>query len=416
MSDYPKNKLTGRLDRKFFGNSRDYYNLIMNRLFDTNEIANADPEEEKTAFILDGIDNNSNNQSKKSQKTLAIVNIEGQKYVELMIRFHGNRRNPSDILMDPTIETNPVVALDLAQRHPKAYIDLNLYLENNCSYRTFIKVIKANGDYYVTKILPSLQQIKQKGLDVKNPDFADADFLFGKGVPTTQNPIKLNKNKPGNKKKIDGTVFPMPIGKGCSSILGVRPRPPTDKDKAKGTTGKLSWHAGIDVAGPTGDPIYTILNGTVDYIKKTETGGGGKQITIDHGRVKRIDGTEVRMWTVYMHCSGFPSDLKRGKQVVTGDQIAFCGMTGQDKDGKSTSTGPHLHLEVRFGNKQYSDFSNRADPLWLFGWVDHGMKIFKGKRNNPKLWKSRVQDKISKDANWDGKMPKPPDLKKVKDW
>lgn len=36
--------------------------------------------------------------------------------------------------------------------------------------------------------------------------------------------------------------------------------------------------------------------------------------------------------------------------VYQGQQIGLVGSTGRNKDGKSSSTGPHLHFEIREDN------------------------------------------------------------------
>lgn len=90
-----------------------------------------------------------------------------------------------------------------------------------------------------------------------------------------------------------------------------------------------SVHTGLDFAGPTGTPIYSIANGVV-----TETGYAGAYgnrtvVTLD-------DGTEI--W--YCHQSSV--GVSTGERVTQGEQIGEIGSTGH-------TTGPHLHLEVRPG-------------------------------------------------------------------
>lgn len=86
-------------------------------------------------------------------------------------------------------------------------------------------------------------------------------------------------------------------------------------------------HTGIDFSAPKGTPIYATGDGTVVEVK-TEFGGYGKSVTIDHGF-----GFETR----YGHMNEF--NVRRGQKVKRGDQIGTVGNTG-------SSTAPHVHYEV----------------------------------------------------------------------
>jgi murein DD-endopeptidase MepM/ murein hydrolase activator NlpD len=61
--------------------------------------------------------------------------------------------------------------------------------------------------------------------------------------------------------------------------------------------------------------------------------GYGNVVEIDHGN---------GLVTRYAHMSGFTTVV--GKQVQPGEQIGRIGSTGR-------STGPHLHFEVRVGDR-----------------------------------------------------------------
>ncbi|SAK92932.1 peptidase M23B [Caballeronia fortuita] len=91
-------------------------------------------------------------------------------------------------------------------------------------------------------------------------------------------------------------------------------------------TGRLSFHPGIDFAGPTGTPILASAGGRV--IAAGERNGYGNAIDIRHG-----DGLVTR----YGHASRIL--VKVGDYVMPGQVIAEVGSTGR-------STGPHLHFEV----------------------------------------------------------------------
>ena len=65
-------------------------------------------------------------------------------------------------------------------------------------------------------------------------------------------------------------------------------------------------------------------------------GGYGKYIRIRHNNEYK---------TAYAHLSGFKKGMLKGKRVNQGDIIGYVGNTGK-------STGPHLHYEIIFQNKQ----------------------------------------------------------------
>jgi murein DD-endopeptidase MepM/ murein hydrolase activator NlpD len=93
-----------------------------------------------------------------------------------------------------------------------------------------------------------------------------------------------------------------------------------------------SMHAGIDLAGPVGTPIYATADGTV-LRSGWNNGGYGNLIEIDHGR---------GITTRYAHLSGMT--VREGERVTRGQMIGRMGSTGR-------STGSHLHYEVRIDNR-----------------------------------------------------------------
>ncbi|ANS73400.1 hypothetical protein AWM70_01375 [Paenibacillus yonginensis] len=91
-------------------------------------------------------------------------------------------------------------------------------------------------------------------------------------------------------------------------------------------TGKSAFHAGIDIAGNTGDPVYAAAAGTVTSVQRD--GSRGNFVVIRHS-----NGLE----TWYMHLSS--SLVKQGDSILKGQTIGKLGSTGR-------STGPHLHFQV----------------------------------------------------------------------
>ncbi len=92
-------------------------------------------------------------------------------------------------------------------------------------------------------------------------------------------------------------------------------------------TGKTQFHEGIDIAAQIGTPVVTPADGVV--IKAGFEAGYGNMVELSHG---------YGLKTVFGHNSRI--NVKLGQHVKRGDIIAYSGNTG-------SSTGPHVHYEVR---------------------------------------------------------------------
>ena len=87
---------------------------------------------------------------------------------------------------------------------------------------------------------------------------------------------------------------------------------------------------GVDLAAPTGTPIYASAEGTVIVARSSGYNGGyGSYMVISHP-----NGTQ----TLYAHASKV--SVSQGDTVVKGEIIGLVGNTGK-------STGPHVHFEIR---------------------------------------------------------------------
>lgn len=91
--------------------------------------------------------------------------------------------------------------------------------------------------------------------------------------------------------------------------------------------GTAAMHAGVDIPGPVGTPVYATADGYVDRAERS--GGYGNLVELDHGK-----GIQTR----YGHLSKIL--VAPFTRVKRGQLIALMGSTGR-------STGPHLHYEVR---------------------------------------------------------------------
>jgi murein DD-endopeptidase MepM/ murein hydrolase activator NlpD len=91
-------------------------------------------------------------------------------------------------------------------------------------------------------------------------------------------------------------------------------------------TGGDDYHAGLDIAGERGQPVYATASGVVKQLGRQ--GAYGNLVTIDHGF-----GLESR----YGHLLDYA--VEKGAKVKRGDIIGRVGNTGR-------ATGYHLHYEV----------------------------------------------------------------------
>lgn len=91
--------------------------------------------------------------------------------------------------------------------------------------------------------------------------------------------------------------------------------------------GTAAMHAGVDIPGPTGTPIYATADGIVSHAGRR--GGYGNLVEVNHGK-----GIATR----YGHLSRIL--VADNTRVTRGQLIGLMGSTGR-------STGPHLHYEVR---------------------------------------------------------------------
>lgn len=88
------------------------------------------------------------------------------------------------------------------------------------------------------------------------------------------------------------------------------------------------FHYGVDLAMPTGEPIYAAFDGTVRFSNYNSSYGHLIIIRHDNG-----------LETYYAHLS--KRHVAPGMRVKAGELIGLCGNTGR-------SRGSHLHFEIRY--------------------------------------------------------------------
>lgn len=88
------------------------------------------------------------------------------------------------------------------------------------------------------------------------------------------------------------------------------------------------FHAGLDLAAPTGTPVRAAATAVVTAVRADAT-GYGRHAVLDHGG---------GLTSLYGHLDSIA--VRAGDLVLAGQPIGAVGSTGN-------STGPHLHFELR---------------------------------------------------------------------
>ena len=158
------------------------------------------------------------------------------------------------------------------------------------------KPVRAEKGRSLTEGDPRFRQLfaSWRSLDTKGP-----------GAPVEQPVISIPSRMP-----LSGFRMTSDYGMRTHPVLGRRKR-----------------HKGVDLAAPTGTPVYATADGMIGRAEYSRS--YGLVIYADHGA-----GLETR----YAHLSKLA--VAEGERVRKGDLIGYVGSTGR-------STGPHLHYEVR---------------------------------------------------------------------
>ena len=163
----------------------------------------------------------------------------------------------------------------------------------------------------------ALGDIEYASISIKNNNLEYFKFLTDEGFVDYFNKEGKNVKKSILKTPLDGAKL--------SSSFGMRKHP---------ISGFNKMHKGIDFAAPKGTPVYAGGNGVIEVA--TVNGGYGKYIRIRHNNEYK---------TAYAHLNGFKKGISKGVRVSQGEIIGYVGNTGK-------STGPHLHYEIIYQDKQ----------------------------------------------------------------
>lgn len=112
-------------------------------------------------------------------------------------------------------------------------------------------------------------------------------------------------------------AFVWPVAGRLSSLFGLRQHP---------LLGYMRMHSGVDIAAPTGTPIFAAADGSVTMAGRS--GGHGNHVRVAHNS---------SLTTAYSHLSVIA--VSSGAFVRRGQLIGWVGSSG-------LATGPHLHYEV----------------------------------------------------------------------
>ncbi len=121
-------------------------------------------------------------------------------------------------------------------------------------------------------------------------------------------------------------------------------------------TKKADFHKGLDLAAPTGTPVYASADGVVTFAGRYPLRQSvawwrfGNVVVINHAD---------KFITIYGHCDSVR--VRAGQQVRQGDVIATVGSTGW-------STSSHLHYEIRSDLEQNGAFTPIDPRIYILNY------------------------------------------------
>jgi len=195
----------------------------------------------------------------------------------------------------------------------------------NTFQRRILATVAAAGAFFVMGASPAFANASAASVDIAAPvrdakagGVSGGDEQFKQLFASWES---LENGGPANPAPAPTVSIPsrMPLaGAALTSDFGMRTHP---------VLGGRRAHNGIDLAAPTGTPIYATADGIVARADRFSS--YGLYVQIEHG---------AELETRYAHMSRIA--VAAGERVSKGDIIGYVGSTGR-------STGPHLHYEVR---------------------------------------------------------------------
>ena len=283
-----------------------------------------------------------------------IFNLRELSVNQKIIFFENEKKVIKKIIIELDFKTNLIIDLNseinvfkenldtFSEIISKEYLITNsLYADgiiNNIPNQILIKLIKLFSfdlDFQRdirknTEVSISYTKIFTEG----KPDYSFGDIQYAR-ISINSNTLEYFNfitddgfadyfNREG--KNVKKSILKTPLdGARLSSSFGMRKHP---------ISGFNKMHKGIDFAAPKGTPVYAGGSGTIE--RAGMNGGYGKYIRIRHNNEYK---------TAYAHLSSFKKGISKGVRVNQGEVIGYVGSTG-------VSTGPHLHYEIIYQNKQ----------------------------------------------------------------
>ena len=276
---------------------------------------------------------------KVNQKVIFLVNNK-EKVEKIIIELNYNTNLETDLRADVKIEKKELETF--SEIKSKEYVISNsLYadgINNNIPNQILIKLIQLFSfdlDFQRDIQKDTKVSLSYEKISVKNKsEYALGDIEYAE-IIIKKNTLEYFKfltddgfidyfNRQG--KNVKKSILKTPLdGARISSSFGMRKHP---------ISGFNKMHKGVDFAAPKGTPVYAGGNGIIEMVGVN--GGYGKYIRIRHNNEYK---------TAYAHLSSYKKGLSKGVRVNQGDVIGYVGSTGK-------STGPHLHYEIIYQNKQ----------------------------------------------------------------
>lgn len=145
--------------------------------------------------------------------------------------------------------------------------------------------------------------------------------------------------------------WPLPGIYYISSVFGGRYHP---------ITGKWHNHGGTDIPAAGGTKIYAAQDGVVTTVSKNKNSSYGWYCIITHANGRA---------TLYAHMRS-KAVVKEGQNISKGDLVGYVGTTG-------SSTGNHLHFELRINGEKSNVLLLYPDLPYTGPWVKEIKKMFK---------------------------------------
>ena len=276
---------------------------------------------------------------KVNQKIIFLTSKE--EYVEkIIIKLNFNTNLEADLRSDIKIEIKELETI--SEIESKEYVIINsLYadgIDNNIPNQILIKLIQLFSfdlDFQRDIQKNTKVSLSYEKISVKNKSeysFGDIEYA---NIIIKKNTLEYFKfitddgfidyfNRKG--KNVKKSILKTPLdGARLSSNFGMRKHP---------ISGYNKMHKGVDFAAPIGTPVYAGGNGIIEMVGVN--GGYGKYIRIRHNNEYK---------TAYAHLNAYKKGISKGVRVSQGEVIGYVGNTGR-------STGPHLHYEIIYQNKQ----------------------------------------------------------------